>query len=282
MAPRKTKEELDAEAAAAAKAAEEALAQPSASPAIPTPSPSPQIENSSASPSPAGASPSASPAIPSPSPEVPPKKKEEPKKGDPDYKEKFSASSREAQKLLAKNRKINNAIDDASALPEPTDEEMKAEYPELEDMTPTERSLAKETLISKRWRQAIAKGRQEASKIEKWGEEVDAFVDDPKTLIDNPDLEGKVEEFKAYANDESHNSIPFPILVSAFLHEQSKSKKTPSKGKMFEDGSGGPIEKNRNNNGMVSVEESIRIRDTDFPRYKQLVKDKKIDYSTIS
>src|SRR3990167_10956467 len=132
------------------------------------------------------------------------------------YKKKFSASSRENQKINAKNRVINKALADAEDVPEPTDDELQLEFRDWDIMSDVEKTLARETVISRNWRKVISEAKEQANKIEKWNDSVEEFVDDPKTLIDNPALEGKVDEFKVFATEEANNNVPFKILVSAF------------------------------------------------------------------
>jgi len=187
---------------------------------------------------------------------------------------KLSASARENQKIYAKNRVINKALIEAEEAPEPTKEELEKEFKDWDVMSDTERVFAKETVISRNWRSTIKQAKDQAEKIEKWNESVDEFVEDPVTLNDNPDLEGKTEEFKAFAKEESNNSVPFNILVGAFLHE--KSKVTPKKEKMFETGSGGPKEKLRTSD-KISLEESRKLRENDYDKWKQLLKEGKIE-----
>lgn len=195
-----------------------------------------------------------------------------------DEKKKSAASARENQKIYAKNRVINKALVDADEIPEPTEEELVKEFPEWDVMSDTEKTLAKETVISRSWRQAISKAKEQATKIEKWTESVETFIDDPATLTDNPELEGKTNEFKVFATEESNNSVPFKILVSAFLHEHSKNK-VQHKGKMFENGSGGPNEKPTPKSDKISLEESRRLRETDYTKWKEYNDAGKIDYN---
>ena len=122
-------------------------------------------------------------------------------KEEPDYKEKFSESSREAQKIHAKNRKLNEGISKAGEINTVDDEELKAEYPDWDVMSETEQKLARKNLINDKRFAVVVKATEEAKKIEKWGDDVDTFVEDPKTLVDNPALEGKIDEFKTFAND---------------------------------------------------------------------------------
>lgn len=192
------------------------------------------------------------------------------------YKKKFSASSRENQKINAKNRVINQGLIKADELPEPTEEDLVKEYPDWDLMSDVEKTLAKETVISRNWRKVISESKDQATKIEKWNESVETFVDDPKTLVDNPELEGKTEEFKTFAIEEANNSVPFNILVSAFLHEHSKNGKS-NKGKMFERGTGGSNDKPQLKKGTITLEEGRRLRETEYAKWKELLTQGKIE-----
>jgi len=214
------------------------------------------------------------PSEPVPSEPVPePESQAEPSKEI--YKKKFSESSKEAQKIAAKNRVLNQAITDTDEIPEPTEEELQTEFKDWELMSEVERTLARETLISRRWRARIKEAQDQAKKIEKWNESVDGFIGDPKVLIATPALEGRQEEFAEFAKQESNNSVPFNILVGAFLYDQStKGKK--NKGAMFPTGSGGPNEKPTPKTDMLTVEEGRKLRETDYDKWKEMLKAGKI------
>ena len=201
---------------------------------------------------------------------------EEKEEKEPDYKEKFSESSREAQKIRAKNRKLNEGISKASEINAVDDEELQAEYPDWDVMSETEQKLARKNLINDKRFALVTKATEEATKIEKWGDDVDTFVEDPKTLVDNPSLEGKVDEFKAFANNQSNHAVPFKILVSAFLHDMS-IKKVKNKGKMMEVGSGGPNEKLKTKGDKISLDEAAKLMKSDYKKYKEFLLSGKID-----
>lgn len=189
-------------------------------------------------------------------------------------KTKLSASARENQKIYAKNRLINQALADADKMPEPTEEEMSSQYPNWNELNETEKVLLKETLVSKKWRAQISEARKEAEKIEKWNESVDDFVDNPQTLIDSPDLEGKTKEFAEFAKEESNNSVPLNILVAAFLHN-NKVNSVSNRGKMFEISGGGPNDNPKG--GKITLEESRKLRETDYYAWKEALKNDKIE-----
>ncbi len=217
----------------------------------------------------------------------PPEKEEEPvelekepvedvKKELKEKEEKLSASARENQKIYAKNRVLNQALIEAEDAPEPTEEELTKEYPDWEVMSDTERKLAKDNETSKRWMGKVREAQNQAKKIEKWNESVDKFADDPVTLNENPELEGKIDAFREFAKQESSNSVPFNILVGAFLHEKSKEV-FPNKGKMFETGTGGPNDKGQQKSGKISIEEGRKLRENNYDKWKEYVKAGKIE-----
>ena len=193
------------------------------------------------------------------------------------YKKKFSASSRENQKINAKNRVINQAIIEADEIPAPTDDEMKELYGEDWELAgDIEKESLRETQISKRWRAKIKEASDQAVKIEKWNDSVDEFIDDPKTLIENQELEGKTEQFREFATNEENNSVPMKLLVAAFLHEQSKAKPN-NKGRMFERGNGGPNNKLQPKSGKLTVEEGRKLRETNYSKWKEMMLAGKIE-----
>lgn len=256
-----TKEELEQKTQEAIEEAEKLKDKPPAEPSEPPEEPEPSEPV---------------PSEPAPSEPEPSKPEAEPSKEL--YKKKFSESSREAQKLYAKNRVINKALIEADEILEPTEEELAKEFGESdwEMMSEVERKFAKETVISRRWRKKISEAKEQATKIEKWNDSVDEFVGNPQTMLDNPELEGKQEEFAAFAKEEANNSVPFKILVSAFLHEHSASKK-PHKGRMFETGSGGPNDKPTPKTGKITLEEARKLRETNYNKYKEYLKAGRIE-----
>ncbi len=205
--------------------------------------------------------------------------KQEKEEKEPDYKEKFSESSREAQKIHAKNRKLNEGVSKASEITDVTEEELIGEYPDWDVMSDTEKKLAKKNLINDKRFAIVNKATEEAKKIEKWGDDVDKFVEDPKTLVDNPALEGKTDEFKVFANETSNHAVPFKVLVGAFLHDMS-TKVKKNKGRMFETGSGGPNEKIKTKGDKISLDEAAKLMKSDYKKYKEYLLAGRID-STI-
>ena len=150
---------------------------------------------------------------------------------------------------------------------------MKAEFPESDIMEDFSKELSIESVMSKRFRNNLKEAREEGKKIEKWNEEVDKFVDDPETLTKNPDLEGKLDEFKVYAADEANNGIPFKVLISAFLHNANIP--TKNKGGMFPKGSAGTPDKKKKDN-KLTIEEGRKLRKTDQRKWKTYLRSGRI------
>jgi len=193
-----------------------------------------------------------------------------------DYKKKFVASTREAQVLNAKDKKWNETIDKAAKLPEPTDEELQQEYPEWAEMSATERKLAKDNLINKKRFAMLDAVAQESRNIEAWNQKVDTFIEDPKTLVDNPELEGKQEDFKIFATKATRRGVDFNDLVLAFFGEAAKNAKPKQKGQMFERGTGGPNDAPKPKSDKLSVEEADRLMRTDYKKWRQLLSEGKL------
>lgn len=202
-------------------------------------------------------------------PKEEPQEEEKQAEPSPDYKKKFSESSREAQKVVAKNRTLNAAIDEADELPEPTEDEIKAKYPDYDLLDETMKKVARDTYLNDRRFALISKARVKARVIEKWDESVNTFVEDPRTLVTYPALEGNVDEFSAFANKEANANLPFDILVKSYLYDKKANPKPKQKGSMFPEGSGGVNEKGGARTKKLSIEESEQLRKNNYDEYKR-------------
>ena len=209
--------------------------------------------------------------------------KEEVKEEPPvvDYKKKFTESTRESQVLFSRNKKISEAVDQASQMERPTKEEMEKDFADWDVMSDTEKRLAEDNVVNSRRFDAIHKATQEGKDILAWNEKVDKYIDDPKVLQTNPDLEGKQDDFKIFASKPTRRGVDFEDLVSAFLYDMSTVIKPKSKGKMFETGSGGPNERVKPKGDKISLSEARVLMKNDYKKYKELLVTGKIDTSTL-
>jgi len=242
------------------------IEEPSPSPVVPSPSPSLEIP-----------SPSPSPEVPSPSKEATPEPTPPVPSPSPDYKKKFVASSTEAEILHSKNKKFNEAIEKAGQIPEPTEEELVAEYPEWDVMSDFEKKIAKNDLKNTKKLAFIESISSEFKDMDKWNQTVDTFLSDPKVVIDNPELEGKEEEFKGFATKESRRGADLGDLVNAFLYQKKALTPAKNKGKMFEVGTGGANDKDKPRSNKISIEESERLRRLDYKTYLKYLKAGRIE-----
>ena len=188
---------------------------------------------------------------------------------EPDYKKRFTDSAREARVLHSKNKKLTQSIEDADNL-EVTEKELRGEYADWESLSDFQQKIASETLLNKKKFEMVRNATATFKDIDAWGAKVDEFVGDPRTLIKYSDLEGQEEEFKFFAIKKSRRGNDFEDLVSAFLYENKPVKKT---GKMMESGSGGPRKKPSDK---ISIEESTKLRDSNYPEYVRLLRAGKI------
>lgn len=185
-------------------------------------------------------------------------------------------STKEARKLAEDKKKMDEAFHEAHNIPEPTEEELKNEYPTWDEMDDVTRKLAKDNLYNKKRFEAIDKTNEQRRAIDEWNQKVDDYIDSPKTLVHNPDLEGKQDDFRTYAKDKKRRNINFDVMVKAFLYDQSLTKKK-NKGKMFETGTAGDNNKPKLRNDKISFEEAERLRNTNYNKYKEYVTAGKIE-----
>jgi len=194
-----------------------------------------------------------------------------------DYETKFKESSRNAQKLYGKNKIFDEAIDAIEDMPPPTDEEMEAEFSDWDIMGDSEKVIAKEAIVSRQFRKIIAEARQKAKKIENWEKSVDDFIEDPKTLVENPDLEGQEANFIKFAKQQQNSSVPFHLLVSAFIYEQGKMLQK-NKGSQFEVGGGASSTKEKQTSNKISLAQAEVLKKNNYKLYKKyLIEDKIAD-----
>lgn len=276
-----TKEELAAKAKQALEEAEKLKGQPD--PDDPQPSPSPSAPPApSASPSPSEA-PGGS-ASPSASPSQPPAPSASPSPSAPDEdeltktKKKLSASSREALILHSRTKKYDEAVAEAEAVEPPSDEEMQAKYgkEEWEEMTAGQQLLARESWVSNKRFEIMSKVSKEGRIIEEWNGKVDEFLKDPKNLNKYSVLEGKQEEFKEFCSKPTRRGLDFEDLVLAFQGDLINNPPKKNKGQMFEKGSPGQKEKPKPKDDKITAEQAKILRETDYPKWKQLLKAGKI------
>jgi hypothetical protein len=223
------------------------------------------------------------PEVPENEPPTPPEPPVEPeaKPSEPEpeveLKKKLSNSARENQVLHARTKKFDEAVDNAAQITDVSDEEAVKEYPEWDVMDDVAKKMAKDSIVNKRRFQMIHEASKEGKNIQEWHDKVDKYLEDPKTLIDNPKLEGKGDDFKIFATKPTRRGLDFEDLTSAFLYEVDKNAKPKSKGAMFETGSGGPNENPKPKGDKISLMEARSLMKSDYNKYKEYLLAGKIE-----
>jgi len=202
---------------------------------------------------------------------------------DPDVEQrkKLLASQQEGIVLHSKIKAVSKAVKDAVNSPEPTEEELKTKYPDWDMMTSTEQTLAKDNMKNSRVISNLIQVTKESEDVEAWNAKVTGFVENPETLVNIPELDGKQDEFKLFASKTTRRNIPFEDLVAAFLYDESKKVKK-NKGKMFERPTAGPSSTPKPKSDKITVEEARTLRTHNYKEYRRLLQEGKIDLSTLS
>jgi hypothetical protein len=144
-------------------------------------------------------------------------------------KKKHAESTREYQIQAAKTKALEEKLGTLTNS-NVTDDELKSEYPDYENMTDTEKSIAKKNLILEKKFNAQQSYVAEVAFKEQQENELKAV------LAKNPDLKTKEAEFKSYMSKKSHSGTPIDVLANAFLYEYGSTPK--KKGNALETGRG--------------------------------------------
>ena len=219
---------------------------------------------------------------PEPEPEPTPEPTSEPSKDDPDYEEKYKQSSREATNLYFKNKSMKDTVDKASALPDPSLDEMRA-YAQsqgavYDDLDTFSQNILKKTFISDRRFEMIKETTDAGRELDVWADKVDDFTSAPETLAKYPSMADHEVAFKKYCMKEARRGMEMGDLVASFLFHADKDAPAPKKkGKkksMLLKGGGtkDSVAKPK----QLTAEEVRVIRDKDPRRYARLVKEDKI------
>lgn len=193
-----------------------------------------------------------------------------------DYRAKFTASSNEAQILSFKTKEIDKAFQESETLPVPGDDEVKAATPGWDDLDDAQRNIARQLLHNQKKLTIINTAREKFSAVDKWMAEVDTFITNPETLVDHPELEGKKEEFKHFANKPERRTMAMEDIILAFVGEQSKAKPVVKKQAMFEQGSGGPAAPIKPVDNRMSLADAEILKRDNYKGYVAALKAGKI------
>lgn len=216
---------------------------------------------------------------------VTPKESEEPTKefaqendGTPtpeiDYKEKFVNSARENQILAAKVASAERRLGEVN-VENPTDAELRANFPDWDLLTDTERRMAVQTVTLRRQYAKLelnlAQMNEKASWNENFNEVLNRRNSDGSPAF--PGLRERTDEFRAFCKKDKHQGLPFDVLAKSFLFEikdelPTKPTIAPPKPSLNR-GSGGEQPATTTT---FTDEEAAKLRKVDPKRYNELVK----------
>lgn len=153
----------------------------------------------------------------------------------PPLEERYKESSREAQTLYYKNRKMTDAIIEASSMPEPTEDELRA-YAEqrkidFDDLDSLGLTLFKDSYKNEVRFKRIEEASAVTRELDGWVANVEEFVENENNLNKYPSLQNNSEEFKAFAAKPHRKGMDFDDLVGLFMFKKSQQKEAQPKKK---------------------------------------------------
>lgn len=205
---------------------------------------------------------------------------EEDDDGNKSLKKNYADATREAMNLHFKNEKLNETIEEAANLPEPTEAELKeyatSQGADWEELDVFSRNILKNALVNDRRFEKIRTAQQESKKMDAWAKKVDTFIEDSIDSGKYPSLATHDAEFRKYAMKEPMRGMELDVLVGSFLF--GLDTETPNRPKRKSlllpstSGQGGtPVKKGLNETQVAF------IRTHDPKRYRQLIKSGKIN-----
>jgi hypothetical protein len=205
-------------------------------------------------------------------PETPETPQENPQPADPpaapapqvDYETKFKESARENEVLRAK---IAESDQRAKSLTiNPTEQELRDLYPDWDNMLPSEKTLARNTLTTQRQAEKTSRELAEMRAEQAWQKDLKNAV---KTF---PALKGREEDFEAYVFKPTHKGVSIEALAKAFLYDATKdappAAPTPQAG--LERGGTGKQDV-RPKPKLLTAQELKNLREKDHRAYKDYV-----------
>ena len=179
----------------------------------------------------------------------------------------YGASSREAQVLIEQIKAKDAQISQLTTPHNPTDDDLRAAYPEWDSMLPTEQRLARENYSLRKGQANTQKSVAELQAEIAWGKDL-------KKLLKKPDfagLKGREDEFEEYVFKPHHKGIPTETLARSFLFGLTPTAAAapapaPS-APTGERGSGGPPP--TSSKKKLTLEEAKTLRETTFEEYRR-------------
>lgn len=192
---------------------------------------------------------------------------------EPDYREKFKASTQEAQILNSKNSKFTDAVEQAAQLNEVSETDLRAKYADWDQMSDPQKALAKDNLLAAMRFEMVHNAVLETKKGDEWATKVDDFLTDDTQIAPYPGLAGREMEFKSFAQKPSRVGVDMGVLASAFLYE-SPSPTKKHKGSLLLNG--GNSEPHDTKPKKLGADEAALIRAKSPRQYMEMVRNGQI------
>lgn len=188
-----------------------------------------------------------------------------------DYREKFSASTRQNQILTSQLNELKKQIGDITKQEIPTDDEMIGilGLEEWEALSDRERNTERRFVIQDRRENARVLREQTQNKESELKNSVDDFID----LDENKDIAGMNSEFLEFVKLPKNAGASLEVLKDAFLFKkgkQNKPNKTKSPKSLLRgsSSSGAPVRKP----GEMDADELKKLRTSDPKRYNEMIR----------
>lgn len=188
---------------------------------------------------------------------------------EPDYRNKFQESSREAMLLVERNKVKDAQIEQLTKTDTPTDDDMRQAFPEWDQLDAlTKKVISDQETIKRRQNRIdleLAEGRNQR--------QLEAELEGLSDQEEFKDLQGKETDFKRFALKPANKGIPAASLAKIFLHDiadelPKKHEYTPKPG--LEPGSGGPKAPEKPTG--LTLEQEAALMHSDPGKYAELVK----------
>lgn len=246
---------------------------------LPDPTPEPELETDNPEPTP---TPQKDQEIPGfdDEEEIEDDSEEEPTPKEPEepIEKKLTDVSREATALHFKNKKLVDTIEEASKMPEPTTEELKAyaktqgaDYDELDEFS---QNILKKTYLNEKRLEKIQSVTEESKAIDAWAKKVDTFIEESVDAGKYPSLASLGKEFRRFAMKETRRGVDLNDLVASFLYSADRVIPKNKKSLLLGGGNGSAVPPKPTG---LSEDDVARIREKDPKEYRRLIKAGKIN-----
>jgi len=194
-------------------------------------------------------------------------------KPEPDYKLKFSESTRRNQIVESQFKELQKILGDITQQEVPTDEEMMVKFSDWEYLSDREKNAER--------RLAILEARENKRTLEmkRLEQERETLTKLDEYISTEPRLKGKENEFYEFATRPNNQGASVEVLLNAFLFETTPITavetvvppvETPP---ALERGNpSGDMPPETRKDGQMSDEELTRLRTTDHKKYNDMVR----------